>query len=816
MRYLTALLILLATAVAHADTTITYQGQLQDASGPVTGTPGMEFRLYDNLIGGSQVGDAVVANAVPVTEGLFQVDLDFGEQAYAGGLWLAIIIEGSPLEPRQAITGAPFAISAAAGSGSNWAISGSDIYYSDGNVGIGTSSPSVALDVIGSATFGASTNQAIEQLSFVGGGSQNTASGLRDTVVGGFQNIASGGSSFVAGGSLNHASGARSFVGGGEDNVASGRMSFVGGGGENTANGFQSFIGGGQANSTGQTNTTEGQLSFIGGGAGNIASGLASFIGGGVSNRASGSLSFAAGRRANAQHDGAVVWADDTNSAFESSGINQFLIRAGGGVGVNTENPANSLTVAGDADFSGAVGIGTISPSVALDVVGSGKFGHSSNLASGTNTFVAGGANGIRNHAEGNHSFVGGGLDNFAGADTSFVGGGRENTASGSRSFVGGGFGNSATGDWSFVSGGNSNTASGVNSFAAGIRAKAVHDYAFVWDSNPFFDYASTGKGQFLIRATGGVGIGTNNPTNSLSVRGAADFGGAVGIGNGTSEPNSQLHINAPAGDDPMRAQVDGQTAFAVDSGGGVAIGGFTALTPANGLYVAGRTGLGTAVPQRDLHIKQSSTSNGEIGLQIERSGSSTNNWAFYVATSDNLGFRYNDTLVARINTSGAFAQLSDARFKTDIEPLSGALERLMRLEPASYRMTMEAADDPVSIGLIAQQVSEVLPGAVSEQEGTLGVYYNQITALNTAALIELNIRQLAVTEQQRKAFDAQQIVIEAQQDRIAESEQRLGHMETENAKLRQLAERNDRLESRMAALEALLIEDRQVMVRSQ
>ena len=641
MRYLIVFLFLLAAAVAHADTTITYQGQLQDASGPVTGTPGMEFRLYDSLVGGSQVGDALVKNAVPVTDGLFQVDLDFGEQAYAGGLWLAIIVEGSSLEPRQAITGAPFAISAAPGNGSNWAVSGSDIHYSDGNVGIGTSSPSVALDVIGSAKFGATSNQATGQRSFVGGGSGNIAGGLN---------------SFIAGGTLNTASGSRSFVGVGVSNTASAINSFVAGGSSNTASEDRSFVGGGQDNT---------------------ASGLRSFVGGG-----------------------------------------------------------------------------------------------SDNIASAENSIVSGG------------------VGNTASAPGSFSGGGDGNAATGTASAAIGGVGNEATGFVSFVAGGANNNADGFSSFAAGRRAKAEQDGTFVWADNTDATFASTGINQFLIRAGGGVGIGTN-------------------------APNSQLHVNAPAGDNPMRAQVDGQTAFAVDSSGGVAIGGFTAFTPASGLYVAGRTGLGTAIPQRDLHIKQSSTSNGEIGLQIERSGANTNNWAFYVATSDNLGFRYNDTLVARIDTSGAFAQLSDARFKTDIEPLSGALERLMRLEPASYRMTMEAADDPVSIGLIAQQVSDVLPGAVSEQEGTLGVYYNQITALNTAALIELNTRHLALTEQQRKAFDAQQIVIEDQQARIAESEKRLAHLETENSKLGQLAERNERLESRLAALEALLLEDRRVVVGS-
>ncbi len=113
MRYLTALLFLLATTVASASTTISYQGQLQDDSGPVNGSVDMSFTLIDAETGGSQVGSTIHLTGVNVVNGLFRVDLDFGEQAYGSGLWLAIEVEGDPLLPRQAITGAPFAISMA-------------------------------------------------------------------------------------------------------------------------------------------------------------------------------------------------------------------------------------------------------------------------------------------------------------------------------------------------------------------------------------------------------------------------------------------------------------------------------------------------------------------------------------------------------------------------------------------------------------------------------------------------------------------------------------------------------------------------------
>ena len=69
-----------------------------------------------------------------------------------------------------------------------------------------------------------------------------------------------------------------------------------------------------------------------------------------------------------------------------------------------------------------------------------------------------------------------------------------------------------ASGDRSFIAGGDNNTASGAASFAAGSYASALHASTFVWNNGGNAAFASTGENQFLIRAIGGVGIGTNTP----------------------------------------------------------------------------------------------------------------------------------------------------------------------------------------------------------------------------------------------------------------------------------------------------------------
>jgi hypothetical protein len=100
-----------------------------------------------------------------------------------------------------------------------------------------------------------------------------------------------------------------------------------------------------------------------------FASGKASLAMGGYSSRATGYMaiaigsycvaegenSFAIGYGARANHQGAFVWADSRSSwlAFGSSANDQFLIRASGGVGINTTNPATALDVKGTITATG-------------------------------------------------------------------------------------------------------------------------------------------------------------------------------------------------------------------------------------------------------------------------------------------------------------------------------------------------------------------------------------------------------------------------------------------------------------------------------
>jgi hypothetical protein len=103
----------------------------------------------------------------------------------------------------------------------------------------------------------------------------------------------------------------------------------------------------------GDGNSNQGNFSFIGGGDDNLINAGAQFatIPGGLSNEigVNGSFSFAAGRRAVANHTGSFVWADSTNADFSSTQADQFRIRA-----------ENGLSLANDAGPNKVVPIGTL------------------------------------------------------------------------------------------------------------------------------------------------------------------------------------------------------------------------------------------------------------------------------------------------------------------------------------------------------------------------------------------------------------------------------------------------------------------------
>jgi len=129
----------------------------------------------------------------------------------------------------------------------------------------------------------------------------------------------------------------------------------------NTVTDNYGTIGGGANNRAGDGagTTSDKQFATVSGGYANVAGGYGAVVPGGYWNYAYGSYSYAAGYRARANHTGSFVWADSQSVDFASTANNQYLIRAGGGVGINTNAPGtNKLRVAGNTAVDGDLNMG--------------------------------------------------------------------------------------------------------------------------------------------------------------------------------------------------------------------------------------------------------------------------------------------------------------------------------------------------------------------------------------------------------------------------------------------------------------------------
>jgi len=103
---------------ATLGTGFTYQGQLMKDGLPINDTCDVAFRLYDAVTDGNQVG-AAITTTLPISNGLFTAQLDFGANAFTGDArWLDLAVQCpgdagfTAFGARQALTPAPYALHA--------------------------------------------------------------------------------------------------------------------------------------------------------------------------------------------------------------------------------------------------------------------------------------------------------------------------------------------------------------------------------------------------------------------------------------------------------------------------------------------------------------------------------------------------------------------------------------------------------------------------------------------------------------------------------------------------------------------------------
>ena len=160
-----------------------------------------------------------------------------------------------------------------------------------------------------------------------------------------------------------------------------------------------------------------------------------------------------------------------------------------------------------------------------------------------------------------------------------------------------------------------------------------------------------------------------------------------------------------------------------------------------------GKLGIGTTSPAYTLDVNGDSRTTGSHWLGSENLRLSTN-------AAGELGLGYGSTYSGNrfsvyANTTNVFfvdnsgnataagdiTSNSDRRLKSDIKPISNALQTVQALSGKAY-----IKDDKANIGLIAQEVEEVMPFMVStadDEMGTKSVNYQNMVALLIEAVKE-------------------------------------------------------------------------------
>lgn len=100
----------------------------------------------------------------------------------------------------------------------------------------------------------------------------------------------------------------------------------------------------------------------------------------------------------------------------------------------------------------------------------------------------------------------------------------------------------------------------------------------------------------------------------------------------------------------------------------------------------------------------------------------------------------YNVHIVGALYATGNVVAESDIRSKENIEILSSALEKVMKLQGVSFNKIGETSR---KIGLIAQDVQKVVPEVIdSDEKGYLAINYSVLVALLIEAIKEMNSKK--------------------------------------------------------------------------
>ncbi|NDB58081.1 tail fiber domain-containing protein [bacterium] len=235
------------------------------------------------------------------------------------------------------------------------------------------------------------------------------------------------------------------------------------------------------------------------------------------------------------------------------------------------------------------------------------------------------------------------------------------------------------------------------------------------------------------VDASQNVGIGTTSPDTKLSVY-ASGGTSQFRVGNNTnyywdiSRDNATTgaltfkNYNADTLTERMRITSSGQLLLSSNPSqlwfGDTSTGSFLQGTNTGGYLVFGTSGTEyMRLAGNNLCIRQTSNSGGEV---LGINGNGDTQIGLYCSTSSlytQINFRNSNGVVGTVRTTGTSTQFntsSDYRLKENVAPMTGALDKVMQLNPVTFTWKTDGLPGQ---GFIAHELQAIVPDAVGGEK---------------------------------------------------------------------------------------------------
>ncbi len=304
----------------------------------------------------------------------------------------------------------------------------------------------------------------------------------------------------------------------------------------------------------------------------------------------------------------------------------------------------------------------------------------------------------------------------------------------------------------------------------------------------------------------GKLHLGHGAAPGDMTVRMTLDKSGNVGIGTSSVNSNARLQLYGgalmPSPGDKESEGIE----FPPDAFGGSGDRAWIKLTregssgedtrleigTANDgedhivLIPSGNVGVGVLQPRTKLHVT------GGNGAQLRlQSSVNSHYWNLYTESSPNTGHMLfvssasTGAFISRNN--GTVGNISDRNVKKDIQPMTGVLDRVLRLRPVTFRYTNAPNDAPLTHGFVAQDVAPLFPDLVTAVAGRLALSVTEFSSLAIAALQEMHRAVEARFERQEREVTELKRFAAAQEDKINAQHQELEALRTRLASIEKL-----------------------------